>query len=59
MARVPVRETGIETERGLRLIEAGMAVTAVTAEIKTGQRRLIEHLLSPTLRYRHDFGRER
>jgi hemolysin D len=56
VARVSVRETGIETEQGFRPIEAGMAVTA---EIKTGQRRLIEYLLSPILRYRHDFGRER
>ncbi|MFG1358046.1 hypothetical protein [Xanthobacter pseudotagetidis] len=56
VARVSVRETGIETEQGFRPIEAGMAVTA---EIKTGQRRLIEYLLSPILKYRHDFGRER
>ncbi|MBB6309014.1 hypothetical protein FHS53_003267 [Xanthobacter tagetidis] len=33
MARVPVRETGIETEQGFRPIEAGMAVAT---EIKTG-----------------------
>ena len=32
---------------------------AVTAEIKTGQRRVIEFLLSPLLRYRHDAIRER
>lgn len=32
---------------------------AVTAEIKTGQRRIIEYLLSPLLRYSHDAGRER
>jgi hypothetical protein len=27
---------------------------AVTVEIKTGQRRIIEYLLSPLLRYRHE-----
>lgn len=32
---------------------------AVTAEIKTGQRRIIEYLLSRLLRYSHDAGRER
>jgi hemolysin D len=56
VARVSVRQTGIETEQGFRPIEAGMAVTA---EIKAGQRRLIAYLLSPILRYQHDSGRER
>ena len=32
---------------------------AVTVEIKTGQRRVIEYLLSPLLRYRHESLRER
>ena len=32
---------------------------AVTVEIKTGQRRVIEYLLSPLLRYRHEAARER
>jgi hemolysin D len=32
---------------------------AVTAEIKTGQRRVIEYLLSPLLRARHAAMRER
>jgi hypothetical protein len=31
----------------------------VMAEIKTGQRRIIEYLLSPFMRYRHDALRER
>jgi hemolysin D len=31
----------------------------VTVEIKTGQRRIIEFLLSPLLRYRHETLRER
>jgi hemolysin D len=37
-------------------LESGMAVTA---EIKTGQRRIIEYLLSPLLRYRQESLRER
>jgi hemolysin D len=32
---------------------------AVIAEIRTGERRLIEYLLSPLLRYRHDAMKER
>lgn len=32
---------------------------AVTAEVKTGKRRMIEYLLSPLLRYRDEFARER
>jgi len=32
---------------------------AVTAEIKTGQRRIIEFLLSPLLRYKQESLRER
>lgn len=37
-------------------IEPGMAVTA---EVRMGQRRVIEFLLSPLLRYRQESGRER
>jgi hemolysin D len=36
--------------------EPGMAVTA---EIKTGNRRVISYLLSPLARYAHESGRER
>jgi len=32
---------------------------AVTVEIKTGKRRLIEYLMSPPLRYRQESLRER
>jgi hemolysin D len=32
---------------------------AVTVEIKTGKRRVIEYLLSPLLRYRQEAMRER
>jgi len=38
------------------LLSPGMAVTV---EIKTGSRRLIEFLLSPVMRYRHESLRER
>jgi len=31
----------------------------VTAEIKTGERRIISYLLSPFMRYRHEALRER
>ena len=37
-------------------LEPGMAVTA---EVRTGNRRLIEFLMSPLLRYRDEFARER
>ncbi len=56
VARLSVQETGLETEQGFRPIEAGMAVTA---EIKTGRRRILDFLLSPLLRYAHEGGRER
>jgi hypothetical protein len=39
-----------------------MAITpgmAVSAEIITGDRRVIEYVLSPILRYRHESARER
>jgi hemolysin D len=37
-------------------LEPGMAVTA---EVRTGDRRLVEFLMSPLLRYRDEFARER
>jgi len=37
-------------------LEPGMAVTA---EVRTGERRLVEFLMSPLLRYRDEFARER
>jgi hemolysin D len=36
-----------------------MAIKEVTVEIKTGERRVIEFLLSPLLRYKHESRRER
>jgi hemolysin D len=41
-----------------KLIELGPRM-AVTVEIKTGRRRIIEYLLSADLRYRHESLRER
>jgi hemolysin D len=56
MARISLSQTAVDTEQGLRPLEPGMAVTA---EIKTGRRRVIEYLLSPLLRYHHEGLRER
>jgi hemolysin D len=56
VAHVALEQGGIETEQEFTRLEAGMAVTA---EIKTGRRRVIEFLLPPLLRYRHAAWRER
>lgn len=56
VARIALAETGIATEQGWTLLEPGMAVTA---EIKTGRRRVISYLLSPLVRYRQEGLRER
>ena len=56
VAQISVAETEVETEQGPKPLEVGMIVTA---EIKTGQRRIIEYLLSPFTRYRHEALRER
>jgi hemolysin D len=56
LARISLAETEVETEQGAIRLESGMTVTA---EIKTGQRRVIDYLLSPFMRYRHDALRER
>jgi hemolysin D len=56
VARISIAETAVETEQGPQQLEAGMTVTA---EIKTGRRRIIEYLLSPFARYRHEALRER
>jgi membrane fusion protein, hemolysin D len=56
MVRIALKETTIDTERGQMQLGPGMGVTA---EIKTGQRRVIEFVLSPILRYRHDSLHER
>jgi hemolysin D len=56
VARISLAETTVQTEEGPIPLEPGMSVTA---EIKTGQRPIIEYLLSPFMRYRHDALRER
>jgi hemolysin D len=56
MVRIALKETTIDTEHGQMQLGPGMGVTA---EIKTGQRRVIEFVLSPIMRYRHESLRER
>ena len=56
VARVSLDEDTIRTEQGVKPIEPGMTVTA---EIKTGERRIISYLLSPFMRYGHEALRER
>ena len=56
VARISLAETSVETEQGSLPLEPGMTVTA---EIKTGQRRVISYVLSPFMRYRHEALRER
>ena len=55
-ARVSLDKAQIQVEDKLVDLAPGMAVTV---EIKTGQRRVIEYLLSPLLRYRQESLRER
>ena len=55
-ARVSLDQTQMRVEGRMVNLGAGMAVTV---EIKTGQRRVIEFLLSPLLRYKQESLRER
>jgi hemolysin D len=55
-AHIALDRTQMQIEDKLVNLTAGMAVTA---EIKTGQRRVIEYLLSPLLRYKQESLRER
>jgi hemolysin D len=55
-ARVSIDATQMQIEDKMVNLAPGMAVTV---EIKTGTRRLIEYLMSPLLRYRHESLRER
>jgi hemolysin D len=55
-ARILLERSTIEVDGRQARLEPGMAVTA---EIRTGNRRLIEFLVSPLLRYRDEFARER
>ncbi|MDR3400976.1 MAG: HlyD family type I secretion periplasmic adaptor subunit [Chthoniobacter sp.] len=56
VAHVALGQTAMMTENGLVPLEAGMSVTA---EIKTGRRRVISYLLSPLQRYANEGLRER
>ncbi|WP_375788689.1 HlyD family type I secretion periplasmic adaptor subunit [Bradyrhizobium sp. Pha-3] len=56
MVRIALNETAIDTEQGQMQLGPGMGATA---EIRTGQRRVIEYVLSPIMRYRHESLRER
>jgi hemolysin D len=55
-ARVSLDRTRMQIDDRMVDLAPGMAVTV---EIKTGQRRIIEYLLSPLLRYRQESLRER
>jgi hemolysin D len=55
-ARISLDRTQLEIEDKQVNLSPGMAVTA---EIKTGARRIISYLLSPLARYHHDSLRER
>jgi hemolysin D len=55
-ARVSLDRTQMQVEDRLVELAPGMAVTV---EIKTGSRRVIEYLLSPLLRYKQSSLRER
>lgn len=55
-ARVSLEKTRMQIDDRMVDLSPGMAVTV---EIKTGQRRIIEYLLSPLLRYKQESLRER
>ena len=55
-ARVSLDRTQMQVEDKLVNLSPGMAVTA---EIKTGSRRIISYLMSPLLRYKQEMLRER
>jgi hemolysin D len=55
-ARIAIDRAEMQIDERIVPLAAGMAVTV---EIKTGTRRLIEYVMSPLLRYRHESLRER
>jgi hemolysin D len=55
-ARISLNRKLMQIEKKTVSLAPGMAVTV---EIKPSQRRVIEYLLSPLLRYRHEAARER
>jgi hemolysin D len=56
VAHIVLAKSGFETEQGWIALEPGMQVTA---DIKTGRRRVIDFLLSPLERYRNEAFHER
>ena len=56
IAHISLDEKSIETETGPEALGPGMTVTA---EIRTGHRRVIDYLLSPLQRYAHEGLKER
>lgn len=56
LAHIRLTNTALDVDGRHVSIEPGMAVTA---EMKMGQRRVLEFLLSPLLRYKQESGRER
>jgi hemolysin D len=55
-ARVSLNKTQMQVDGKLVNLTPGMAVTV---EIKTGSRRVIDYLLSPLFNYKHDALKER
>jgi hemolysin D len=55
-ARISLDRTQVQVEDKMVNLSPGMAVTA---EIKTGSRRIISYLLSPLMKYRQESLRER
>ncbi len=55
-AKIILERSTIEVGERIVALAPGMAVTA---ELKTGRRKLIEFLVSPLLRYKNEFARER
>ena len=56
VARIAMDDAALTVDGERMPVEAGMAVTA---EIKTGQRQVIDYLLSPIAQHAHDAMRER
>jgi len=55
-ARIALERTGLDVDGRITNLSPGMAVTA---EIKTGRRRILDYLLSPLARHLHEALRER
>jgi hemolysin D len=55
-ARISLDRTAMQIDDEMVKLSPGMAVTV---EIKTGSRKILDYLLSPLLRYRQEMLRER